>query len=150
MLSRSERRNPNDGRCEDRSTEASWEDRDDAQVDALREGLVLLVQELMEAEVKEKTGAEWVGPGGASCTLTPGRPPGSALNPTPARLVGSSLQFVHWRVQYSNTVDTFDLLGGHDRPPDPLGRGASLSPVPLVRSLLVVEPQEPFKLKAIS
>lgn len=32
--------------------------RDDAQVDALREGLVLLVQELMEAEVKEKTGAE--------------------------------------------------------------------------------------------
>ena len=29
--------------------------RDDTQVDALKEGLVLLVQELMEAEVKEKT-----------------------------------------------------------------------------------------------
>lgn len=32
--------------------------RDDTEVDALKEGLVLLVQELMEAEVKEKTGAE--------------------------------------------------------------------------------------------
>jgi len=32
--------------------------RDDTQVDALKEGLVLLVQELMEAEVKEETGAE--------------------------------------------------------------------------------------------
>lgn len=32
--------------------------KDDAQVDALKEGLVLLVEELMEAEVKDKTGAE--------------------------------------------------------------------------------------------
>ncbi|MFH1609207.1 MAG: IS256 family transposase [Candidatus Bipolaricaulota bacterium] len=32
--------------------------KDDAQVDALKEGLTLLVQELMEAEVREKTGAE--------------------------------------------------------------------------------------------
>lgn len=32
--------------------------RDESEVDALKEGLVLLVQELMEAEVKEKTGAE--------------------------------------------------------------------------------------------
>lgn len=32
--------------------------KDDTEVDALKEGLVLLVQELMEAEVKEKTGAE--------------------------------------------------------------------------------------------
>ncbi len=31
----------------------------DHEVDALKEGLVLLVQELMEAEVKEKTGAGW-------------------------------------------------------------------------------------------
>lgn len=32
--------------------------RDDSRVDALKERLVLLVQELMEAEVREKTGAE--------------------------------------------------------------------------------------------
>jgi len=54
-LSQCRRRNPTAGRCEDRTRELLRKYRGDTEVDALNEGLVLLVQELMEAEVKEKT-----------------------------------------------------------------------------------------------
>jgi len=54
-LSQCRRRNPTAGRCEDRTRELLRKYRGDTEVDALNEGLALLVQELMEAEVKEKT-----------------------------------------------------------------------------------------------